>query len=97
MVQYIGVLISSACGSRTAAEREADRDRERTREREALRTERERWLGNIHAGALACGTSSNVPKQPPQDKLSSQSFSADPMSVADLLQWWQPDLVRQKK
>lgn len=88
---------SSARASRTAAEREADRDRERTREREALRRERERWLGNIHAGSLDCGTSSNVPKQPPQDKLSSQSFSADPVSVADLLQWWPPDLVRHKK
>lgn len=85
---------SGARASRTAAEREADRDRERTREREALRRERDRWLGNIHAGGLDCGTSSNVPKQPPQDKLSSQSFCADPVSVADLLQWWPPDLVR---
>ena len=87
---------SSARASRTAAEREADRDRERTREREALRRERDRWLGNIHAGGLDCGAPSNVPKQPPQDKLSSQSFSADPVSVADLLQWWPPDLVRNK-
>lgn len=87
---------SGARASRTAAEREADRDRERTREREALRRERDRWLGNIHAGGLDCGTSSSVPKQAPQDKVPPQSFSADPVSVADLLQWWQPDVVRKK-
>lgn len=80
---------SSARASRTATERESERDRERSREREALRRERDRWLGNIHGGALDCGTSGSAPKQPPQDKVPSQSFSADPVSVADLLQWWQ--------
>lgn len=83
---------SSARASRTAVEREAERDRERTREREALRRERDRWLGNIHTGGLECASSSNASKQALQDKLPSKSFSADPVSVADLLQWWQPDL-----
>ena len=85
---------SSARASRTATERESERDRERSREREALRRERDRWLGNIHGGALDCGTSGSTPKQPPQDKVPSQSFSADPVSVADLLQWWQTGTVR---
>lgn len=84
---------SSARASRTAVEREVERDRERTREREALRRERDRWLGSIHAGSLDCGSSSSASKQSLQDKLPSKSFSADPVSVADLLQWWQPDLV----
>lgn len=85
---------SSGRTSRAAVEREADRDRERTREREALRRERDRWLGNIHTANLDCGSSSNTSKQPLQDKLPAKSCSADPVSVADLLQWWQPDLVR---
>lgn len=85
---------SSARASRTAVEREVDRDRERVREREALRRERDRWLGNIHTGSLECGSSNSASKQTLQDKLLPKSFSADPVSVADLLQWWQPDLVR---
>lgn len=86
---------SSARASRTAVERETDRERERTREREALRRERDRWLGNIHTGSLDCVSSNNTSKQTVQDKSSAKSFSAEPVSVADLLQWWQPNLVRE--
>ena len=84
---------SSSRASRTAVEREADRERDRTREREALRRERDRWLGNIHTGSLDCGPN-NSSKQTLQDKLPAKSSSADPVSVADLVQWWQPNLVR---
>ena len=87
---------SSARASRTAVERETDRERERTREREALRRERDRWLGNIHTGSLDCVSSNNTSKQSVQDKSSAKSFSAEPVSVADLLQWWQPNLVREE-
>ncbi|XP_068706016.1 E3 ubiquitin-protein ligase UBR5-like [Montipora foliosa] len=82
---------SSSRASRTAVEREADRERDRTREREALRRERDRWLGNIHTGSLDCGPN-NSSKQTLQDKLPAKSSSADPVSVADLVQWWQPNL-----
>ena len=85
---------NSARASRTAVERDTDRDRERTREREALRRERDRWLGSIHTGSSDGGSSSSASKQTPQDKIPPKSFSADPVSVADLLQWWQPDSVR---
>ena len=90
---------NSARAARAAAERDADRERERTREREreALRRERDRWLGNIHVGGLESGSSNSAPKQPPpHEKLSSRSLSSDPVSVADLLQWWLPDVVRKE-